>query len=1299
MYTHLKLTYFKLALALALALASSLYLPPPAALAQPDDDTDDTDGTDGTDGTDDPSADSDTPPAPALDEFDARLEHLLGTPFDTPPPTSTASSEEFETFRKAARNYLVEVKLHRQQLDRVVQAEFQRKQREIDLAYKNQIDATRDEERSQRDDAIRRLERFLEKHPQSPTYTPSILYRLSILHYEKADYSFFIGEDPTQEFPDFSRSIHYSQRLISEYPDFPQLDGVYYLHGFCLQAMNRYEEARDVFLALTEKYPKSKKAPEAYTRIGEFYFDQSQESVQGMSSAPVQWNEAKKYYTIAIEYGPDYAIYDRALYRLAWTNYYKQDYDSMIKGFITLVEFSDRSPKGSSLRKEAVEFMASVLAEEDWNLEDDITTDPNFGMPRFDIYLNQGRPFELEVLEQFAEILAGRNHYRISSDAFAALLQRNPCNPKNPEIHEKYIATLNLSGQRAKAIETQANLDTAYGKGSEWYLCQEREGNFEAIAYADTLARTSLSNSFKNYHARANDYANKALGLREIASLSSDQHPDALRALFEVEAGESESFVYGLFIEEANCHTVGFDAPDDASRYLAQADCLQARSQETYKLSASTIATFIQKYPNDPDIYVYRYIYADDLFRSHQLAEAAVQFDTVRDISDGRYRRDSANGAIEARTLIAAEAIEQGTAAPGSLPPALIKALVLQQRLPPAQAPSQVLSDLKTNHADDLSPDQLAAVDAQLAQIEATAKANQEAGTCAPTPLPLSPEALQIIDSRERYISYDLDSRVSDEDKLAPEYAFLNALIFFNHAQYPEAIARLQAVRQTYGPSSPFFKPSAEYILQSYFDACDYDRAQAALENNELAGLSEDQKGLLIGGLIFQKANLLFKQGKFAQAAIEYERVVNENPNYENIHIALYNAGVAYENIKRYESAMRLYNRIYTEYNQTEEAMDALYRVAFNGERFFDFDTAVSKYIELHDSKREHPKKSAALKRAAIILKYNESYDQAATLFLRYHATYPEQEDAPALMYEAALMYEKLDNISKMTKTFEDFRKKYGSDPNYLTFVLESYTKQADLARLKGNERNARTLYGTVLREYQAANAPTGVPAYFAAKAQFMLADLDYDTWAAITPGTSLRTFEEGLDKKIQGEAQVAALFAQVTAYQNVEWSMAALFRVGSMKHNFAKVLANAQCPRGVDQDTCDGVREGLIEQSLVFIDQARQYYEKVDEEARRRGLTNEWSKRALNGLNDIDPKQYPIFEGERSALRPSAFSPVSTVSPASLDQPPPSDDSDDTDNPTDNPTDTTTPSAPSDPSPADPSPADPSPPEDLEDK
>src|SRR5690606_34501273 len=201
----------------------------------------------------------------------------------------------------------------------------------------------------------------------------------------------------TTDHPDFSQSMYYSQELIRRYPEFPQLDGTLYLLGFCQTQMEMHEEAKDTYLALVEKLPESPKAPEAYTRIGEYYFGKSQDAIQGISEEPVQWDVAKSYYEKAVSYGPDYAIYDRALYRLAWTEYYNEDYDSMIYRFIELVEYADKVPKGSTLRQEAIEFMAAALAEEDWNLQDDIERDPDFGMTRFDRYLNEGRPFELEV--------------------------------------------------------------------------------------------------------------------------------------------------------------------------------------------------------------------------------------------------------------------------------------------------------------------------------------------------------------------------------------------------------------------------------------------------------------------------------------------------------------------------------------------------------------------------------------------------------------------------------------------------------------------------------------------------------------------------------------------------------------------------------------------------------------------------------------------------------------------------------------------------------------------------------------
>ena len=88
----------------------------------------------------------------------------------------------------------------------------------------------------------------------------------------------------------------------------------------------------------------------------------------------------------------------------------------------------------------------------------------------------------------------------------------------------------------------------------------------------------------------------------------------------------------------------------------------------------------------------------------------------------------------------------------------------------------------------------------------------------------------------------------------------------------------------------------------------------------------------------FKTAEQLFSNEKYEKAAAEYVKLVNQAPDHENAPRALNNAAVAYENIKKYESAMKLYERVYREYPQDPLAAYALYRVGVNSERFFDYD-------------------------------------------------------------------------------------------------------------------------------------------------------------------------------------------------------------------------------------------------------------------------------------------------------------------------------------------------------------------------
>ncbi|MDX9722691.1 MAG: tetratricopeptide repeat protein [Myxococcota bacterium] len=1133
---------------------------------------------------------------------------ILDAAIPLPAGADEATTQEYEAYRQAAQHYVRSVNEYRADLQIIVDLEYQRKLSQIDQVYSGQIDSLRDQERSARHDAIARLETFRQKHSDNDRYLPGVLYRLAVLSYEQADDEFMSVplDKQTAEHPDFSASLSYSEELIHRYPDFPQLDGVYYLYGFCLQQMERPDEARDAFLALIAGYPDSPKLAEANTRVGEYYFSMSQDAVQGMGGE-VRWAEAGKYYQAAVDLGPSYQIYDRALYRLAWTDYYIENYDAMIHRFMELVDYADRVPQGSVLRQEAIEFMAAVLAEEDWNLRDDISRDPDFGMVRFDRYLNEGRPFELEVLRKYAETLMEQTRFDFAAQAYAALLERDPCNADNPQIHQSYIAALNFSGETDQAVVVQSQLDKIYGKGSSWYGCQEEAGNLEAIAFAENLSRKSLKYSINTYWTQTNEIDERMIQLE-----------DAL----------------------ANARN-----PAERQRIEAELVAQQNLRRETYALTAQIASDLLERYPNDEEVYLYRYILAESYYGSEQYEQAALSFEKVRDVGDGRFRRDTANGAILARTVLLERAVEAGTD-PLGLAPSALKERYLAGAVPADMTPTYMLRE----HAAEGSEE---------------AQAELEARAGARTPKrELPPEVTTLVAARDKYLEYNLDElRGSSEEPYADDYRFLNAMVYYHYGDYEQARPRFEEIL-TLHADSPFAMLTAGFLIATYEEEGNLDRVAEVSdrlremslgEGKQAAELDAKLKGIKYGAL-FEKANNLYQAEEYAAAAAEYERIANENPEFENIHLALYNAGVAYEKIRRYESAMRLYRRVYTEYNETDEAADALYRVGLNGEKFFDFDVAVESFILLHDTDREafrkHPDRVDAMRRAAIILKYQAEYARAAKLFERYHDEHGSQSDAPAMLYDAGLMYEELGSYNEMARVFDRFRSKYGSDPEQRVLVLTSYSKQADYFVEKKDYKRAVGFYDKALSLYMSSPSVGGREAnYLAAKAQFMLGDIEFRDWEKLGLSGNLTTFKKKMAEKLAASKRVAAKFLLTQEYKNTEWTLASNYRIGTMMHEYARTMEEAACPSGLDEDECDGFREQMIEVGLDLKAQARQYYEAVLEFGRQNGVSNRWTKSSLNALNDIAPKEFPVFEGERSGYSTSTMSPRSTLSPSDLER------------------------------------------------
>src|SRR5699024_3279448 len=159
------------------------------------------------------------------------------------------------------------------------------------------------------------------------------------------------------------------------------------------------------------------------------------------------------------------------------------------------VEKADRSSQ--AVREEALQYFAIVLGEQDWDLDGE--TDDDFVLDRALKYLGEDRPYTIEVFDRLAGVLSdyaeggGANFYATAqSDVLRHVIERFPLDRKNPERHNELIGALFRTDQIREALREGERFINAYAMGSDWYRAQEKEGNFEEIAYAENASRSLL---------------------------------------------------------------------------------------------------------------------------------------------------------------------------------------------------------------------------------------------------------------------------------------------------------------------------------------------------------------------------------------------------------------------------------------------------------------------------------------------------------------------------------------------------------------------------------------------------------------------------------------------------------------------------------------------------------------------------------------------------------------------------------------------------------------------------------------
>ncbi|MGM0574827.1 MAG: tetratricopeptide repeat protein [Myxococcota bacterium] len=1055
--------------------------------------------------------------------------------------------ESVERYAEVAKDYQEEahdrIRRSVEEQKEFVQRTYGRRTAEHELA-----------ERQRRADAIERFERFVERYPNNDGYTPDAMFRLAELYYERSEVRFAdameqyekdrdlyergkIPSEPTLPRRDYDDSVRMYETMLARFGDsYRYADAVYYLLGYVQNEQANDVAAQRAWKRLVEQFPKSRYAPEVWLRTGEMHFDYG------------EFRQAADAYEEVLRY-PESRFYDKALYKLGWTYFQLYDYDRAIRTFKNLIAWYDRDEAGSeglasALRKEAVDYLAASLAEDDW--DSDGLDDPDAGVDRALSYLSGGEPYERDIIERYAATLvelADREKWQEAVQVYDRLIAMNPMHDEAPEYQGEIIRIYDILREIDAAARERRELANRFGPGSRWWEAHE----------GDPRLRDQVTEHIEEaMRKRALWHHQRAQELKVQARMERD--------------------------------------PD-----------LQAQSSEQYRKAAEAYREYLAKYPNEPASYEMTFFLAESYWYSDQFDKAAPIYEQVAtDPNNDDYRQAAAWSSIKSWESIVEERADAGRV------PA--KAVPGSQWSPPEEEEAGGATDLAETEVSRVEPEAV-------------------------------PESVRRwIEAIDYYADHDFEDGASEKNQALVSYQAGEILYRFKN--YPAARERFKQVIACH-PGQEVAAYAAANIINSYRDENDWPNLEkwADIADRLELGTEEQQQSLRKEiklfklGSMFKRAESLYRTEKYLEAAREFERLADENPDADFADKAYFNAATAYKKEKYYDSAARIFEKLVTDprYEDSDFAEESLFELAETNKLFFNFDKAVNAYLTLFERYPEGDNRSYALFQAATLQENAGDERAAAKTWERYASLYSDTEEAPGTLYRAAELYGEIDADAEQRRVLREFIERYEATPGQDVLVIDALSTLADLAEEEGNVRAAERYWSRVLREYVARDQEPGSPAAEdAAKARFKQVEQVFADYADLKIDTpNQRRASAIIERKNKLLSELEESYAEVAGYNAVDWTIAAAYRLADIYKDFADTLYNAPYPEGLDPQVLDAYIVQIEDLGLKYEDIAINRYEKAIQAARRLKVTNEWAKKALEQINKYKPAEYPLYKEE----------------------------------------------------------------------
>jgi TolA-binding protein len=1073
-------------------------------------------------------------------------------PPNTPIDDSTTKAR-YQSLKDAVDAFELEAKESRDEVRRLAERKYKERRSKIEDNYRRAIDPIVKAEREKRIDAIAAFEAFLDRHPNDDEFTPDAIFRLAELYFEKYDDDYQVaskeykqqlkqwedagkkGDAPTEPAKRFDKTIALYQRLIHDYPDYRLIDGAYYLLGYTQRAQGQNDEGMATWMALVERFPKSRFFAEVWFRIGDSNFDDE------------KWNDAIAAFLHVVPL-KDSDFYDKGLYKLAWTYYLINKFDDSVARFFELLDYSyshkdkQTGEHGSVLEEESVQYVAISFGDDNWKrpewtklLKGKSVDDPDadvevdyvgFAKDYFNKAAqqdsNKAKPYERDVMARLGQNLFKQSKHAQAVAALDRAIELDPMNRDAPKLQDMIVQCYVRERQFDKANAARDVLVKTYAENTPWG--KKWANDSEARKAAEDFARTNLYSAALYYHQQATQYFND-------------------------------------------------NKPELAINY--------------FKAASDAYKAYLDRYPHDKNAYELGYYLAETYYYSLRFDDAVAQYEKTRDSPAGtKYRAESALNAVYA-----------------------------YEKIIDAQVQGNKLEKLTLSTGQARDPN------------------------AKPKDIP---------EIRQKYIAaIDKFLEKGSEHEMAPAFGYRAGEVLYAYGHYDDAVQRFQIVVDKF-PQTEAAKFASNLILDDLLAKKDWKSAAAyaeKLQTNKVGGQeNEAEIAKIKGGAEFEIAKDTLEQGRklvadgkiqegdsmLESGAEQYLKLVAEDPKREFADSMVYNAALSLEAARRPLKAAALYERLYKEYPKSEHAPEAMYRVALKNEQAFNFDKAVSTYLDLV---KQYPKTDQAANsqvNAGLALEGAQKYDQAAKELERYATLFPDKPDAPDVFFRASEVYKKKKDPQAELDVLKRFVGRYESRQAQMPKVIQAQAREGELYDQLGQHNMATSSWQAAVKNFDRAKG-SPIAAEFAAHSAFNLDEQQFQQYAKIgIVSHNAKTQIKELEAKATKEQDLEKQFAEViTTYKRAEWSLASLYRIGSLYDNLQQTVLKSPCPDDIKRQFgdagCDEYRNAVEDRASVLEQKAVEHYKIAFDKANELHLTNEWTKKTLAALNLLRPQDYPI--------------------------------------------------------------------------